>query len=405
MTARSPRGGLVLALVAMLLVAGCSVGGPGTASPTDAGGTSGTSGTPTASATASPSPTPTASATPTDSPTPTGPNTVTVRGEPLPYDANRTFHRVQEMLGTDLEPPVVRSIDDVRGQGGHDRVAVSPDDSEAVLAHEYAHYILYETFGAYSHGDADTTWARTASAEGAAQYVQREYVRRYLDEEPGRLRLPADPGWAYEAAMYRFGADYYAARTDSPAEVTDVYPNPPNTSEQVLHAYAPGEEPPRSLRAGPADRNFDSGATWRYDGKTRLGEAGLFVTLRTRLRSTRAREVAAGWGNDHLLEFRSDDAVGYAWVVRWDDAANQTAFEAAVADFREADRHYSGTPTTSRRTPDDAFVHLAWGDSDASFDYRPVSDETGVLLVGPAVFVEAAEVSGGTDNVTVTVEG
>lgn len=423
----------VLALVLATVVAGCGLGVPSagttrtpdsptpTTSPTSTptpSPTSTPSRSPTSSATPSPTSSPTRTATPSGTPAPSpssppssnatvgpssnGSEAVTVRGGNLPYDATRTYDRVQRLLGTDVDPPVVWVIEDARGSGGNDLVTVGPDVDEVVLAHEYVHYVLYERFGPYERGSPDVTWARWASAEGAAQYVEQEYARRYLDERPRVIRLPPDPGLAYEAAMYRFGARYYETRTTDPGEVTDHYPHPPNTSEQVIHGASPAEEPPVPVRVDAV--TDDRSPTWAYEGQRRLGEITVFVTLRTRLDDARAARAASGWGNDRLLAFRGENDTAYAWVIRWDDGAEETEFREAFADFRTADVHIAGAPSEPRRTPAVEFTDLAWARSNATFAYRQVGAETGVVLVGPDRFVERARASGSDGNVTVTLE-
>jgi hypothetical protein len=333
---------------------------------------------------------------------------INVQGGELPFDPNVTFLRVQEMLGTNVSPPgnvmYVPGLDSAGQASNTGRVYLDTKD-EAVLAHEFAHSILLRAAPEGAVGSPDAEFAGKATVEGAAEYVEAAYEQRYLDRTPSPVdSLPRNPEAAYFLGRYHYGYDYFEARVDDPSEVGAVHGNPPNTSEQVLHGLAPAEEPPREFLVSTADRHLASDATWQYAGSDRLGEITLLLTLRTRLPSERAAAAASGWGNDRLVTFEGDDGRGFAWVIRWDDAANAT-------EFAETFREYEGKPVKTfgstpgyGQSPNAEFTQVAWHDTDASMTVTRLSPEVTVVAIGPESFVEQASASGGNESVTVRVE-
>lgn len=120
-------------------------------------------------------------------------------------------------------------------------------------------------------------------------------------------------------------------------------------------------------------------------------EAFVRTFLEVGLEPERAARAAAGWGNDTLRIARSGaDGVAYVWVLRWDDAANASEFEAALRASLDgrADRVGDGWRLEA---------------IDGIATVRSPTDRTTVLLYGHRSFVGTAAVSG--DNATVRVSG
>ncbi len=350
-----------------------------------------------------------------------------VAPEPLPGDVNASlvYERVQRLLDVPATADVtvrlgdpadatddavsresfveylgVRAHDDGGGPRGvtasGTEITLYPNETwsaaltEVVLAHEFVHALQYQ-HGVHGRvGDPGAvSMADRAVIEGAATYVQRAYAGRYLDDAP-RLVRPFNDSTPYrklQFAQYSLGGRYYEARIDDPAAVDRVYEDPPTTTEQLLHGYAPGEEPPRELSVEVDAEGY------RTDRRTTRGELAVNVVLSTELSDERAWRAAAGWGADELVRFRQlpgPEEEGYAWVLRWDSPAEAGEFREAVAAF--LDRR--GNRSDGR-----------WTGPDHAYRVDPVAEETVVLLVGTDGFVEAASASGTAGEVTVEISG
>lgn len=271
-------------------------------------------------------------------------------------------------------------------------------ETESTMAHESVHVVQFRTgtfdelrgTAAAPTGSTAERLLRTALVEGSATYVQGEYRERYVPEaEPPTASLAAAARNRSGAATlgiapYVVGARYVDARVDDPGGLEAVYADPPRTAEELLHDRPPGSEPVASLSVADAD-----GDGWTADPRTRDTHGELFVrvVLDTELNGSAAASAAAGWGNDVRVGFVNETAdgtrrVGYAWALRFDDAANATAFEAAAADWA-ADR----------------------GPNESAVRAERVSEETVVFLLGDEAFVGNASVDGDDGEVTVRVDG
>jgi hypothetical protein len=409
-----------LATVLLLVLAGCGAG-PTSQSPTN-GTQSTAASTPTATRTATP--TPAATATPDASQR----YDIRVRNGTLPVDVNRTFARVQSLLGTDARPrPVeLRNLSEWRGTLprlgasplnralGFENVSVdwtdptgvtrpsgyvyvhtgdgSPDEIERVLAHEFVHTVQFRTAMLpwmdrldQPRLTLDLLKTRLALVEGGAVYATDAYVDRYLDVQNNSAHIrdiyrTRTDSHRVVLSHYRYGYRYVNQQIDSPANLPSVYENHPTTTEQILHNATPSEEPEASLSVS---RNV-SHPDWEYVGNNTVGELLLRTALRTELDRSRAVEAAAGWGTDELTvgqHVRNDSRFGWVWVHRWDtpaDASEATDALSAYASARAAD-------------------------SPLSYRVRRVNATTTAFVFGDGAFVPNATVSDEDDDVTVTV--
>lgn len=410
---------LVLSL--MLVASGCSFApSQTTPSPTPDAGTP--PSTPTTTPTDAPTPdTPDPTDTPAATPTPdsedlSGP--VKVENGELPVNATKVFRRVEDLLGVDVEQPVVEiNPDDFRGppdaSAFERRMGVDPPDEkpeswpvigaandekvllwfygptvenaskrevELMLVHEFVHVVQHQRGGV--KGEVPSRVAR-ALREGGAVYVANAYARqygvRYFDgrkplERRASLYRTRPPWQLQYTGKYYFGARYLDRRMDAPSELWSVYEDPPSTMEQIIHG--PGVE-----SAKPLDVSFDAPG-WERERRGVQGENAIRAILRTEIEREDAAAAAAGWGNDTLVRFEHDDETGFAWVLRWDDAGEADEFEATLREHVERRR----------------------GAVNGTFEVVRVAPETVVLLTGPTAFVEAASVEGTNGTVTIAVE-
>ena len=350
--------------------------------------------------------------------------TVQVSGGDLPVDQTEVFWQVQQLLGTDVEPqPVeVRNLTERQGYqpgsaplfrylgvgnlsvdagepGGlttqTGKVYVHPGDGtpsevERVMAHEFVHLVQYRSnmLPWLSEIDQprlthDLLQTRLALIEGGAVYATDAYADDHLDDVDPADRMAdryenGTPSAKYFYARYHLGHEYVEGRIDSPEDLPDVYEERPNTTEQVIHGYAPDEEPPAPLAV-----SANATGEWSQTQNNTMGELFTRVVLQTELDADPARSAATGWGNDVLYGFTTGgEAPGFAWTVRMDSASEADEFASAAEEF--ADRRGER--------------------SDGEFRVVRAGDETAVLLFGNPAFVESASLSGSNANVTVSVE-
>lgn len=270
----------------------------------------------------------------------------------------------------------------------------SRTDQIAVLVHEFVHVVQFraELFPwnlTGMQGDVPTDLAQTrlALTEGAAVWVTDHYIERHLaanvTHQSTRMRRAyedARVGGRYFLARYHLGYLGVDQRIDDPGELRELYARDvPNTTEQLLHGYAPAEEPPRRFEVELLDS--EGWTVQEPDDADVMGELFVRVALSKELSLADARDAAAGWGYDRVIEYEREDESAYAWIIRWDDPTNASAFAAAVQTY--IDR---------RETPDAV-----------SFGVDSVGDDVVVVYSGPPAFVDAAEAAVDGETVRVRV--
>lgn len=346
---------------------------------------------------------------------------IPVQGNSRLVDANRTFARVQDLMNSTVEPPRrvtfesganasqfrfsygshpflellgagssnLNSTVAGRADGESVRMFYTDDATdeqiEHVLAHEFAHVVQYRTglrdtaMAKFEDDYSQTTdgrMARKSVIEGSAEYIATEYDREYLSEaRPNETVLWDRQSESLSSALYwapyRYGARYVDQRIDSPRQIEIVHRSPPRTTEQVLHGYVPEEEPPKPLNV----RSNDSNSNWGLTIRDTVGEFTIRLTLASELDESPAARGAAGWGNDEVLTYYNGSSTGSAWVTRWDDPANASAFEQTF------ERYLSERATAHDDT---------WRDGQYSFRMERSHDDTVVVFVGAESFVRNA---------------
>jgi hypothetical protein len=357
--------------------------------------------------------------------TSTQPSTTTEQS--LPVDPEAVFQRVETLLGVDATQPTVRvrqpeddltiepvpdlvslvgaakdsgdprkCMPETVGLANASTVVVSTDGLtaagvELLLVHEYVHAIQYQSAQLEVQAPMRDTLTKTiggrttsrAIVEGAAVYVSEAYAREHdlawTQGTPMEMRrclyehAPRGVGEIY--AQYYFGGEHFAARLDSPANLSAVYQRPPRTAEELLHGLERGSEPPAALNVTVADSG-----DWRVAERGHRGELFVRALLANQLPDDRAARAAAGWGEDVAVLFGegTESAQAAAWVLRFDTAADADEFAAA-------------------------FDAAASGDDEYPFVRRErIGSETVVVVAGDQGFVSSATVSGSSGNVTVS---
>jgi hypothetical protein len=263
-----------------------------------------------------------------------------------------------------------------------------------ILVHEYVHTVQrrasllpWDPTEMTGNVPTDEAQTRLALTEGAAVWVTDRYVERHMaaNVTPQSARIAeayaeSEVGGRYFLARYHLGYAAVDRRIDDPNELRSLYEGDvPETTEQLIHGDTPAEEPME-----PLDLTASDTGAWQHVDPTdedRLGELFVRVALSRNLSREAAAAAADGWAYDRLAEFQRDGDPAYAWVTRWDDAANATEFEGAFDTY--ADRRAPGECQTVRIE-------------------RP-GERVVVVYSGPAAFTEAARASLANETVRISV--
>lgn len=357
----------------------------------------------------------------------------------LPTNESRTYDRVAVLLDSNVSQPSLRTtlasgneVSYLGGQAGafhwllldaddskegapaayyssnnhrvtvvlHDGVpagAKNHSELETTLAHEYVHAVTltserYRTAMNLDGGTSDAAAVSRAMVEGSAVYVADEYGDRYVAgpgqiEEIARDYRTGSELARYVRGPYWFGGRYFDRRLDSPANLTAVYRNPPETTEQLIHNYDSENEPPAKLDVTVEETDgLSAGQT------DTTGELFVRDVLGANLSEQRAAEAAAGWGNDRMVtlwnfDANESDQRNYVWALRWDDQQNATEFERAFGDYMDARGERVG--------------ENQWQSDGEQFRLQRVSDETVLVVIGSQNVVQQTQVSGSEGNVSV----
>lgn len=340
---------------------------------------------------------------------------VVVENGSLDVDVNRTFDRVQALVGTEYDGTrvLVRDLTSYKS-GDYSGVpffrvfgienpaldesqptgvttldatvyvtpaGASPTRIEQVLAHEFVHVAQVRSemvpwFDGVSleRVTLDEQFARRSLVEGGAVYVTDAYTAEYLPDaqrQSDRIAAAYENGSSGNRVVwsqYHFGAQYVDETVEESGDLASVYEDAPTSTENVLH---PGERD----ELAPLDVDVEDDEYRRVDSRTvQVGELVTRITLRDVTNRSTAVTASSGWGNDRVVVFSTDQTWHVAWVTRWDTEQDADEFAAAAGELG------------------------ADPDTDSAFRVDRVDDETVVVFAGSEAFVETAEASG---NVTV----
>lgn len=418
------HGLLVLAIVVLVALAGCSMlggstdAGDGTA--TDAGKDTATVGS---TATATGTGTPTATATSTATETEQRDQVEVVNGTP-DVDATESFYRLRELTGSDVRPPTVRirNLTERKNYSpgrspqlsalGFQNVSMAPNEPggltrgtgqiflypgegsspvvEQVLVHEYVHNVQFrgELLPWLNTLDqprltTDLIYTRRMQIEGSAVFVTDGYTARHLDTENQSARMERRYQQGSASArllwgLYHHGYEYTDRQIDSSENLSGAFAARPNTTEQILH-----DEGTVDVSSVPLQVNA-SAPTQEYIalGQDTNGEYRLRLALETELEDDTATAAATGWGNDTIRAFQhttDSDRFGWVWTIRMDNESERAELAPALSE-------YAGQRSNS---------------SNLTFEADRLDDETIALTFGPDAFVSNTTVTAYENNVTV----
>ena len=222
-------------------------------------------------------------------------------------------------------------------------------------AHEYTHALQDQKFTLGDVvGDAkdqgDRSLARSTLVEGDATLLMSLWAQQHLTpQELGQVAGSVDP--ASEAVLARMPAilkdallfPYTSGLTMNLAAfqqagsfggVDQLYANPPDTTEQVIHPEKLASREPAVAVSFPDDFAATLGEGWTVALEDTLGEFQVRTLLADAAQAADADEAAAGWGGDRVAWVTGPDGANAAVMdTRWDTEADASAFAAALGDY------------------------------------------------------------------------
>jgi hypothetical protein len=225
-----------------------------------------------------------------------------------------------------------------------DRAQLGPAE-KATFAHEFTHALQDQYFDlralAPKHSaNDDRNLALSALTEGDALMLQRLWSQEKLTADEMQQigqggqdsKLYAAPLFIREQLLFPYAEGFtfvrqmYQTRGGYPG-VDDVYRNPPDSTEQILHPdkYRTREKPIDvgliDLSSGPL------GPGWRVINSNILGELDLRLILQ-QLTDDRGRAVraASGWGGDRFQLIEKDGRQALVIKSVWDTESDARDF-------------------------------------------------------------------------------
>jgi hypothetical protein len=255
---------------------------------------------------------------------------------------------------------------------------------KVTYAHEFTHALQDQAFGLRALvGEAtdqgDRSLARTTLAEGDATLLMSLWAQQHLtpaelaeagsaSDPEAEAVLARMPAILKEALLFPYTAGLQLTLSDWSgggfAAVDARYDDPPDTTEQVLHADKLAADEQAVKVTFPADLAGRLGSGWSIPIQDTLGEFQLEIVLRDGggTSGSTSANAAAGWGGDRVaLVEGPDGATGVVLDTAWDTRADAREFAAAldglVASLKAAGR------SASVLTPEPRRVVLVTADS------------------------------------------
>jgi hypothetical protein len=221
-------------------------------------------------------------------------------------------------------------------------------------AHEYTHALQDQRFTLRDiTGDAkdqgDRGLARTTLIEGDATLLMSLWAQQHLTPaELSQVATAVDP--ASEAILAKMPAILKdtllfpytqglqlalgAFQQGGYAGVDQLFANPPDTTEQLLHPEKLAAREPGVAVTFPKDLAGSLGDGWTVALQDTLGEYQLSVLLGDAAGAQAPADAAAGWGGDRLAWITGpDDANAAVLDTTWDTEADAAQFAEALSGY------------------------------------------------------------------------
>ncbi|MFB6205439.1 MAG: Hvo_1808 family surface protein [Haloglomus sp.] len=221
----------------------------------------------------------------------------------------------------------------------------TPTIDRATLSHELTHALQDQHFGLGASRDTqDGQLAADGLVEGDANYVEAAYERRCREGQWSCLDRPERGGGGGGGTFNRgLFTTVYAPYAAGPGYIDELrsrggwdavdaaYDQYPTSTEQVIHPERyPDDEPARVTlpdRSGADWRRFDVDPV--YDT---VGEASIYAMfwangqLEDHAHYNYSHPLSTGWDGDRVVPYRNGDEYGYVWRTVWDSPAEAREF-------------------------------------------------------------------------------
>jgi len=224
-----------------------------------------------------------------------------------------------------------------------DRAQFGPEE-KATFAHEYTHVLQDQYFDltqlAPKHPtNDDRSLAIQALTEGDATLMQRLWAQEKMtQDEINQLgqggadsKLFSAPLFLREQLLFPYSDGFNFIRqiyqTSGYAGVDEVFRNPPDSTEQILHPdkYRAHEKPIEVALPDFASQAV-LGPGWRLINSNVFGELDLRLILTQLTNSTRGVRGAAGWGGDRWALLEKDAQQALVIKSVWDTESDARTF-------------------------------------------------------------------------------
>jgi hypothetical protein len=225
-----------------------------------------------------------------------------------------------------------------------DRAQFGPEE-KATFAHEYTHALQDQYFDltrlAPKHPtNDDRSLAIQALTEGDATLMQRLWAQEKMtQDEINQLgqggadsKLFSAPLFLREQLLFPYGDGFNFIRqiyqTSGYAGVDEVFRNPPESTEQILHPdkYRTHEKPIEVILPDLVAQGGPLGSGWRLINSNVFGELDLRLILTQLTNATRGVRGAAGWGGDRWALVEKDGQQALVIKSVWDTESDARTF-------------------------------------------------------------------------------
>ena len=229
--------------------------------------------------------------------------------------------------------------------------------SKIILAHEICHALQDQHYNLKEwplkeKDNDDLAIAASCVLEGDATILMGEWTVRHGEFSLGMLKDAPGLLWMNQKTMsyappvlieqltfpYNEGMKFMqACKFSSDIRYEDVFKNPPQSTEQVIHPekYLYDIDVPTFIRL--KDYSKKLGKKWTHSYTNVFGEAGIQIWMKSKIGSIIANRAAAGWDGDRFDIYRQGEEYLFVWTSIWDTEKDAREFKDAYLQARKLD--------------------------------------------------------------------
>ena len=232
----------------------------------------------------------------------------------------------------------------------------TPNIKKMFISHEIVHALQDQKYNLSKMGidnrtNDDHVLALSAILEGDAMYCMRKYYAGHINiglvldlfstafSVFKQAEFDKAPSYVKTSMLFPYtkGLDFITAfyHEDSEITIDEVFRNPPQSTEQILHIekYIAGEIPVYPLLPDLSDALTPH--KLRIITNNVLGELGVRELLQQHISSPHAIEAAAGWGSDQYIVFENESTNerGFMIFSLWDSPKDTMEFYTAYLQW------------------------------------------------------------------------